>query len=242
MDALMINIKKTLIVGDNEDTLNFLQKKLSSIGIYCIIFSNSQKALEFIINQASSIDLLILELNLKNISFLEQIKETHNKSKFKICLLGEEKSKEILVKNPSYQVNEFILSPIETPVFLNKIRSLLGFTHIELSSPTFAKVNFQATVTSLPILFNFEIIGISEFGILFESNYNFREQSIIHFNSRSFLDVINSDKTEHSIKIIKTKVHEQKFKISAAYLDLHNDFSQKIKTFATQPQFATITF
>ena len=66
-------------------------------------------------------------------------------------------------------------------------------------------MNFQASIILSPILLNFEIIGISEEGVLFESNCNFKEQSVIYFNCRSFLDAIGLEEKDYSLKIIKSK-------------------------------------
>ena len=105
----MLDIKKTiLVVDDDEDIQIYIQKILSNLGYEVLLSNNSEDAFAMVLDHCPH--LILLDVNLKGekgFSLLEKMDQVDLTSKINIFMISTKTSKQALILSKKFNVQGF---------------------------------------------------------------------------------------------------------------------------------------
>lgn len=139
---------KTIVIDDNNSVINSLKKHFLNDDKVKIVgtFNNGENALNYIINNANEIDLILMDIlipGLDGISLLEELKS--RKIKKKIIILSNYKDEEVIKECSNYNVNYYMLKPFSIIALERRIKELFSFR----SKPTRHSDNIDIEISQL---------------------------------------------------------------------------------------------
>lgn len=180
---------KILIVEDSTDLQQLIKKLLEPIkDVEIIVAQNGVEALMTIKKFSESIKLVLLDVMMPTMDgyrLLRRLNNIYPKRPFKVCMLTALNNDSAIQKALKMKVDNYIIKPIDRPIFMKTICSLLKnfdgdnerfATKDNMSLNTFLLDHPEYTSVSI------KIFELSEFHIAFKSKYKLEHNSEIKFN------------------------------------------------------------
>lgn len=121
--------KNILIIDDNQEILLLLKKILEDPKYIITTFTSSKEALSYIMENASRIDLILIDIVMPDIDGMELIDELKRKDDIKTIphIFISAKNEEFLKKLTAYDPNSiFIQKPIDKNELIDKMNTILN--------------------------------------------------------------------------------------------------------------------
>lgn len=117
---------RVLIVDDEENIRNILNKYLSKFNISCIEASNGKKALDLFIKNKDSIDLILMDVMMPEMDGISLAKEVRKTSDVPIIMLTAKSEDEDEIEGLEVGANDYITKPFNLEVLLLRIKNLIN--------------------------------------------------------------------------------------------------------------------
>lgn len=223
-----------IVVDDVEDVRNYIKRLLEHNNLKLILCKNGKELMDIVTPENAKFDLILLDLSMPDMNGLEvlaALQEFRKKKTFKVCVLSGYNDQKIIHKASDLKADDFLTKPFDKDIFLNRVRNLLKIESGQLKEFAFVKVHFAASITNLPILVTFYIVGVTEEGVLLECAANFRENSILTFSSKAFCEAVGCDQ-EFNVRVLKSQhPGSEKYLISTAFFSMPESVAGKIRAF-----------
>lgn len=208
---------KILIVDDQKSILLTVEALLKSENHLVTACTNSIDALDKL--NSEKFDLVITDaimpVGTNGFVLTKTIRSTPNLSKIPVILLTGKREKSDVEKGIESGADDYIVKPIDPPLLLEKVNTILKKHGTATSNFVEAPVNSKAEWDSKT-----EIVSISELGLTIHSNLSAAPGSLIKINSSIFED-IGIDKPNLRVASLEpSKTNEGFYKIKTHFVGL----------------------
>jgi diguanylate cyclase len=119
-------LKKILVIEDSLTSFLLIDYALKTEGVQSIHASNIDEA--FILLKESLPDIIILDLNLPEVSGYDFLEMRHKLgiTNIPVIVVSAMDSPESIAKTKVLGVSDFIAKPLKTDILINKVKTILG--------------------------------------------------------------------------------------------------------------------
>ncbi len=217
---------KILIVDDDKDILKFTDALLSQSGHEVKITVDPLSAIELL--NSRTFDLLITDANMPHYTGFELIKTVRSNNRYKnlgIAMLTGMREKASIEKAIKVGVDDYIVKPIDSMVFMKKIEELLTKKppqkQLEL---TFSS---QSKLASSQILFESKVQSISEYGMKILSPFEIPNGC--HLSLQTYI-FAQADIEPPVLKILSSEKIENEYIHQVGFMGLSEMDSEKLRS------------
>ncbi len=229
-----VEIKNIIIVDDDDDIRKYLTKVMEAASFNVFPCSSGKQLIELLKPDGVKIDLILLDLSMPDMNGLEVLKliQPIKKAKcFKVCVISGYNDKKVIIKANELGADDYLTKPFDKELLLTRVKSLLEQQKVNSLEQIFIKSNFTASLLKSNIILDFNIVEMSENGIVFESIVNFKETAVVTFISKPLVASIHCEE-ELSVKVVKSRLdNKNKFIILGLFTEISEQAVQSIKNF-----------
>lgn len=202
--------KTILIVDDAAETRIFLKGIINSLGFSFYEAKSGMEALKILNDHV--IDLVILDILMPNFDgyqTLEFINKLKQKQNIKVVFLTGKKGELDQAKINELKPDDLIHKTVDIQVLKTKLKKLLesSSTTATPASQSSSKLELSAKITNMPLDFEVKISKITQSGITFSSQFNFKEGAMLSLDCPRAAQALKKT-GELQVKVLKS-VQEQ---------------------------------
>lgn len=221
---------KTLIVDDNVSDQLIAQAFLEKEGIVVVCVTNGFDALDLLTEEGASFSLLVVDLQMPQISGLELIKRIRRIANFKttpiLVMSARHEVKDVKLAI-EYGANDYAVKPLDGLLFAQKVRKLARNIDTNLIEYTFDK---ESEESHCKIEYASKIVSISEIGLVIETSIPLEmdDTTALHSSILAEVGFVESP----LLKVTKIKALGQNmYRIHLGFVGLTEKYARLIRTF-----------
>lgn len=217
-----------LLVDDDQDFLAVASKLLGHIGAEVVACTSAMEALEQA--QKRAFDVVITDANMKphtGYELIKSIKAIPSYDLIPIAMITGRREKRDVERAVAVGAQDYIVKPIDPERFIQKVQELISSSENAQRTSRFGEVQLEEVAKLSAAVV---IVGLSESGVLLDSDHKLLEGSIITLSADLF-DKIGSPSPQAKVKSCTAGAVEGTFEIRAAFHGLDDRGTTKIRQF-----------
>lgn len=219
---------RILLVDDDHDFLAVASRLLQHTGVEVVTCASAMEALDQA--QRYEFDVIITDANMKPHSgyeLIRSIKAIPSYDLIPIAMITGRREKRDVERAVAVGAQDYIVKPIDPDRFIQKVRELISRSENARRAARFGEVqlNEVAKMTTAVV-----IVGLSETGVLLDSDHKLFEGSVITLDAELF-DKIGCSTPQAKVKSCIPGSVEGTFEVRASFQNLDERNTMKIRQF-----------
>ena len=212
--------KNIILIDDCTDYARVAKKKLERNGFHVTTFHNSPEAFEYVIQNHNSIDLLLLDLmmpELSGLEFLSTLNENRNRAKFKFktCVLSDKHDQLEIETTFKLGASEYFLKSENIDIIVEKIYEFMEMA--KKPTPDQSR-EFISLLEITNIIHDFQVVEYDENVVTLHSNEELPIHSTIQINSEKLKKYKQTNMPVNCI-VDNCEILDERVLITCQYLD-----------------------